>query len=199
LTVSDDGHFADFGPLRLRPLAALDTMGAPDETYAVEPPVLVDDGVVEVRRRSTAWEKAVVTLALAEDGLEVRTHVRGRGALAPAGQAERPASERGRAGRALHTEPRRPRARDAAGARARSDRGRRRLRPGPRPLVLHTRAAVLRPRRRRHLDRRAGRGAAVSAARLRRRRPLLRARAGVRRTHARRRRVRRADGPAHAG
>ncbi|HZP73165.1 MAG TPA: hypothetical protein VFA97_07280 [Gaiellaceae bacterium] len=81
LTVSDDGHFADFGPLRLRPLAALDTMGAPDETYAVEPPVLVDDGVVEVRRRSTAWEKAVVTLALAEDGLEVRTHVRGRGAL----------------------------------------------------------------------------------------------------------------------
>jgi len=79
--VSDDGLFADFGPLRLRPLAALDAVGSPDETLAVDAPVLVADGVVEVRRRSTAWDEAVVTLACTGDGLEVRTRVRGRGAL----------------------------------------------------------------------------------------------------------------------
>jgi hypothetical protein len=82
VSVAGDGLFAELGSLRLRPLAALDTMDAPDETLAVEPPRLLEDGSVEIRRRSTVWDEAVVRLVRADDGLEVRTSVRGRGALA---------------------------------------------------------------------------------------------------------------------
>jgi hypothetical protein len=85
LEIAGDGMFADLrtesGLIRLRPFAALDTIGAPDETLAVEPPRLVAPGVVEVRRRSTVWEEATVRLACADDGLQVHTSVRGRGAL----------------------------------------------------------------------------------------------------------------------
>jgi hypothetical protein len=87
LELAEDGLFADLRSpdgehwLRLRPLAALDTLEARDETLRVEPPRLVSPGVVEVRRRSTVWEDAVVRFVRADDGLEVRTSVRGRGAL----------------------------------------------------------------------------------------------------------------------
>ncbi len=86
--LAQDGLFADVSSrdgarwLRLRPLAALDTVGAPDETVAVEPPRIVSPGVVEVRRRSTVWEDAAVRLVVAGDGLEVQTSVRGHGSLA---------------------------------------------------------------------------------------------------------------------
>ena len=85
--VADDGLFADLRSpdgdawLRLRPLAAVDAVGAPDETLAVDAPRLVAPGVVEVRRRSTVWDEATVRLVCADDGLEVHTSVRGRGAL----------------------------------------------------------------------------------------------------------------------
>lgn len=87
LDVAEDGLFADLQStagetwLRLRPLAALDMVGAPDETLAVEPPRLLSPGVVEIRRRSTVWDEAAVRLVCADDGLEVRTSVQGRGAL----------------------------------------------------------------------------------------------------------------------
>lgn len=87
VSIAEDGLFADLESpdgetwLRLRPLAALDTIGAPDETLSIEPPRLVEDGVVEVRRRSTVWDEAVVRLVCAGDGLEVHTSVRGSGAL----------------------------------------------------------------------------------------------------------------------
>ncbi len=81
VALADDGLTAELGPLRLRPLAALDTVGAVDETLAVEPPRLLAPGVAEVRRRSTVWDEAVVRLVCADDGLEVHTTVRGRGRL----------------------------------------------------------------------------------------------------------------------
>jgi len=85
--VAADGLVADLESprgerwLRLRPLAAVDAVEGTDETLAVEAPVLARDGAVEVRRRSTRWEDALVRLVAAPDGLEVRTLVRGRGAL----------------------------------------------------------------------------------------------------------------------
>jgi len=88
LAVGDQGLTADLlSPagdlwLRLRPLAAVDAADAPDETLAVDPPVRIAENAVEVRRRSTRWDDAVVRLVCAGDGLEVRTSVRGRGALA---------------------------------------------------------------------------------------------------------------------
>jgi hypothetical protein len=90
LEVAENGLVADVGSpegqswLRLRPLAALDATDATDETLAVEPPRLVDERVVEVRRRSTRWEDAAVRLVCTDDAVEVRTTVRGRGALAAA-------------------------------------------------------------------------------------------------------------------
>jgi hypothetical protein len=86
VVVADDGLTADLTApdgehwLRLRPLAAVDAVGRLDETVAVDPPVLVD-GAVEIRRRSTQWDEAVVRLVPADDGLEVRTVVRGAGVL----------------------------------------------------------------------------------------------------------------------
>jgi hypothetical protein len=87
LEVSDDGLFAELRSaagqtwLQLRALAAIDTIGAPDETLAVEPPREVSPGVVEVRRQSTVWDEAVVRFVRVEDGLEVRTWVSGNGSL----------------------------------------------------------------------------------------------------------------------
>ena len=69
--------------LTLRPLAALDTVAATDETLAVEPP-RVDGRMIVVERRSTVWERAAVTLHCGEDTIDVRTSVTGRGTLADA-------------------------------------------------------------------------------------------------------------------
>jgi hypothetical protein len=66
--------------LTLRPLAAVDTAEAPDETVAVEPP-RVADGAIEVARTSTVWDRASVALVPREDALEVHTRVTGRGTL----------------------------------------------------------------------------------------------------------------------
>ncbi len=88
--LSADGLFADLSSpdgelwLRLRPHAAVDATDASDETLAVEPPRLVGDRVVEVRRRSTRWDEAVVRLVCGDDGLAVETRVRGAGALGTA-------------------------------------------------------------------------------------------------------------------
>jgi hypothetical protein len=90
LEVSDDGLFADLSSptgehwLRLRPHAAADATDAPDETLAVEPPRLVSERVVEVRRRSTRWDEAVVRLVCGDEMLEVETTLRGVGRLATA-------------------------------------------------------------------------------------------------------------------
>lgn len=87
LEVSADGLTAVLGPpgggtwLTLRPHAAFDTTDGWDETLAVLPPRLVE-GRIEVERRSTRWERAVVSLACGEGQLELRASVRGRGALA---------------------------------------------------------------------------------------------------------------------
>jgi hypothetical protein len=87
LTVSDDGLFAEVASpageswLRLRPLAAVDAVDAPDETLEIEPPRQLEDGTVEVRRRSTRWDEAVVQLVCGDDVLEIRTRVRGTGGL----------------------------------------------------------------------------------------------------------------------
>ncbi len=69
--------------LTLRPLAALDTVEGPDETLSMLAPRAVDGPVAtfEIERRSTRWERAGVTLACGEDGIEVRAWVRGRGDL----------------------------------------------------------------------------------------------------------------------
>lgn len=90
LAVEEDGLFAELRSpagetwLRLRPLAAVDAVDAPDETLAVDSPVRVAETAVEVRRRSTRWETSTVRLVCAEDGLEVQTRIAGRGALATA-------------------------------------------------------------------------------------------------------------------
>jgi hypothetical protein len=87
LTVSPDGLVAELASpegapwLRLRPLAAVDAVDAPDETVEVEPPREVD-GAIEIRRRSTRWHEAAVRLVPADDSLAVETRVRGRGRLA---------------------------------------------------------------------------------------------------------------------
>ena len=66
--------------LALRPLAAFDRVDGLDETLSVAPPRLVD-GRIEVERRSTAWERAGVTIAPRDDALELRAWVAGRGEL----------------------------------------------------------------------------------------------------------------------
>ncbi len=60
-------------------LAALDTVGARDETLAVS--ARLEDDVFVVERRSTVWDEAVVELVCGDDGLEVRTSVAGTGVL----------------------------------------------------------------------------------------------------------------------
>ncbi len=67
----------------LRPLAALDTTEAADETLAVSAPRVLDgpEPVIEIERRSTCWERATVALVCAEHAVEVRTSVSGRGTL----------------------------------------------------------------------------------------------------------------------
>ncbi|MCP9485954.1 MAG: hypothetical protein MSC30_08840 [Gaiellaceae bacterium MAG52_C11] len=64
----------------LRPLAALDTVAGPDETLEVLPPRR-DGAKLTVERRSTIWERASVTLDCADDALELRASVSGRGEL----------------------------------------------------------------------------------------------------------------------
>ena len=87
LEVAENGLWADLSSLqgehwlRLRPLAALDATDAPDETLTIEEPRLVDDRAVEVRRRSTRWDDAWVRLTCADDALEIRTGVHGRGEI----------------------------------------------------------------------------------------------------------------------
>ena len=65
----------------LRPLAALDRVDAPDETLAVSPPRVADDGAIVIERRSTIWDGARVTIVCSEDAVEIRTSVTGTGAL----------------------------------------------------------------------------------------------------------------------
>jgi hypothetical protein len=67
--------------LCLRPAAALDTVGATDETLSVSPPRLVD-GAIELERRSTVWERASTTIVCGEETIELRSRVSGRAALA---------------------------------------------------------------------------------------------------------------------
>lgn len=89
LTVSADGLQATFGPLAgppwltFRPHAAFDRVDGVDETTGVSPPRVVA-GRIEVERRSTLWERAVVSLALTGDRLELRASVSGSGRLADA-------------------------------------------------------------------------------------------------------------------
>ena len=64
----------------LRPHAAFDTTAAPDETLAVAAPKIVGDGVVEVARSSTCWQRASTRFTCTEDVLEVVSSVEGRGA-----------------------------------------------------------------------------------------------------------------------
>ena len=71
----------------LRPLAALDTVAAPDETLEVFPPRIaeIDGGrSFEVARRSTVWESAAVVLVCTATSVEIRTSVSGRGTLTDA-------------------------------------------------------------------------------------------------------------------
>ena len=65
----------------LRPHGALDRVDAHDETTAIEPPVLLDERTVEVRRRSTIWDDARCTVVCAEEAVEIRTSVEGAGRL----------------------------------------------------------------------------------------------------------------------
>lgn len=69
--------------LTLRPFAAFDTVHAPDETLAVEPPRIGSgpDGVIEIERRSTVWERALLRLVCTDESVELRAAVTGRGAL----------------------------------------------------------------------------------------------------------------------
>ena len=68
----------------LRLLAALDAVDGLDETLSVGPPRVVDGSAptIELERRSTRWERATLTLVCADDTIELRTAVQGRGALA---------------------------------------------------------------------------------------------------------------------
>lgn len=65
---------------RLRLLAALDTLGGPDETLGA-PVVSRRDNRIEVRCASSVWAERVTVLERHEDRLEIRTTVRGRGKL----------------------------------------------------------------------------------------------------------------------
>ena len=86
LELSADGLKATLGPpeggtwLVLRPHAAFDTTDGTDETLSVSPPSFVD-GRIEVERRSTLWERAVVSFEPGETALDIRAAVHGRGRL----------------------------------------------------------------------------------------------------------------------
>ena len=87
LEVSADGLRVTIGPrdgatwLTLRPQAAFDTVEAWDETIEVSPP-RVDGDRIEFARRSTLWERAVVTVECTDEQVELRASVTGRGRLA---------------------------------------------------------------------------------------------------------------------
>jgi hypothetical protein len=66
----------------LRPLVACDRVDARDETVAVEPPRLREDGVIEVGRRSTIWKRASTSILCDDTGVELRSSVTGAGAIA---------------------------------------------------------------------------------------------------------------------
>jgi hypothetical protein len=76
IAAPDGTHLAS-----LRPLAALDTADAPDETLAVEAPEVTGSDTFVVRRRSTVWEEARCTVVCADDSITFHTHVRGAGRL----------------------------------------------------------------------------------------------------------------------
>jgi hypothetical protein len=86
LEMSADGLKAILGPpdggawMTLRPHAAFDTTDRTDETLSVSPPRVVD-GRIEVERRSTLWERAVVSLELGETAVDIRASVSGSGYL----------------------------------------------------------------------------------------------------------------------
>jgi hypothetical protein len=65
---------------RLRPHAAFDRVDGVDETPAVSAPRLVD-GRIEVERRSTLWDRAVVAVAATDTQVELRATVEGSGRL----------------------------------------------------------------------------------------------------------------------
>lgn len=95
LQLSADGRWAQLSApdgtpwVRLSLLAAFDTLGAPDETLAVEAPVVAraPDGngnpstTVTVRRRSSVFAEAVCHLECRDDALVLRHEVEGRGRL----------------------------------------------------------------------------------------------------------------------
>lgn len=80
LELSDDGLRARTGGLTLRPHVAFDTVAGVDETLEVLPPRVVG-GRIEIERRSTLWERALVTITCTDAQLELRASVRGRGDL----------------------------------------------------------------------------------------------------------------------
>jgi hypothetical protein len=57
------------GELALRLIAAFDTLEGPDETIAVAAPRRVGEGRFEVERRSTRWERSVVSLTCGDEAL----------------------------------------------------------------------------------------------------------------------------------
>jgi hypothetical protein len=65
----------------LRLFAAVDRVDTPDETLAVEAPH-VDGDRIEIRRRSTAWDDAGLTLTCLDDRIEIEAWVHGDGSLA---------------------------------------------------------------------------------------------------------------------
>lgn len=80
LEVSADGLRARLGPLTLRPHAAFDTTVGRDETLAVSAPRIVG-GRIELERRSSLWERALVTIDCTDEQLELRASVDGSGRL----------------------------------------------------------------------------------------------------------------------
>ena len=68
-----------FSSLRLSPLAAFDRLDAVDETLGID---VHDDGaMIEIERRSTAWDRAGTTIERRADGIAVRSWVEGNGRL----------------------------------------------------------------------------------------------------------------------
>lgn len=80
LEVAADGLKAALGPLLLRPHAAFGTTAGRDETLEIFPPRIVD-GRIELERRSTLWQRALVTIACTDEQVELRASVRGSGTL----------------------------------------------------------------------------------------------------------------------
>jgi hypothetical protein len=89
LEISENGARLTLSPPRgepgaiLRPLAAFDRTDAPDETLSVETQ-RAGDGTIEIERRSTVWDRAGVRIVCADDAVELRHWVAGRGDLAEA-------------------------------------------------------------------------------------------------------------------